>query len=161
MKKFIIPVLFCLTISVGFAQTATDMSTVKVAPNGTIHYAVMDNAPLLEGCENAGTSKQKNKCTTDKIQAYIQKNFNKNIAKSISAKRNIENNKIYVRFIVGKQGNVENIGIRTNNSAMKTEVKRILTSLPNFTRGTHKGSAVNVSYAFSLQADLLLRNAAE
>ncbi len=161
MKKFIIPVLFCLVAHVGFAQKATNMSTTKVSPNGTIHYAVMDNAPLIEGCQNAGTAKQKNKCTEDAIQAYIQKNFDKNTAQSISRQRNLDNNKIYVRFTVNKQGIVENIGVRISNSQMKTKVERILATLPNFSVGKHQGKAVKTSFAFWLQADTLLRNAAE
>jgi outer membrane biosynthesis protein TonB len=161
MKKFIIPVLFCLTVHIGFAQKTTDISISKVTPNSTISFASMDNAPLLEGCESAGTSKQQNKCTADKIQALIQKNFDTNTAKSIAAKRDGTNNTVYVRFIVNKQGTVENIGVRANNNAMKKEVKRILASLPTFSRGTHQGNAMNVSYSLKLQADLLLRNAAD
>jgi hypothetical protein len=160
MKKFIIPVLFCFVAHIGFAQKATDMSTPKVSPDGTINFAVMDNAPLLEGCENVGNSKQQNKCTADKIQAFIQKNFKKEIAKSLSVHRNIENNSVYVRFIVNKQGAIENIGVRTNNATMKAEVARIVALLPQFSRGTHQGTSMNVAYSLFLQADLLLRNAA-
>lgn len=159
MKKFIIPALFCLTIHVGFAQKATDMSTPKVAPNGTIHFAVMDNAPVLKGCENVGTSKKQNKCTADKIEDFIQKAFDKNIARSVSQKRNSANNTVYIRFIVNKQGSIENVGVRTTNSSLKSEVERIVKTLPAFSRGTHKGSSVNVSYSLTLQADRLLRNA--
>ncbi|MBC8753223.1 energy transducer TonB [Kordia sp. YSTF-M3] len=159
MKKFIIPALFCLTIQIGFAQKATDMSTPKVAANGTIHFAVMDKAPLLEGCENASISKKQNKCTADKIEDFIQKAFNKDIARSVSNQRNGENNTVYIRFIVNKQGNVENVGVRTNNSSLKAEVLRIVKTLPAFSRGTHQGNAVNAAYSLTLQADRLLRNA--
>ncbi|WP_298418649.1 hypothetical protein [uncultured Kordia sp.] len=161
MKKIIIPALFCLIAHVGFAQKATNMSTIKVGPNSTIHYTIADNAPLMSGCENAGTKKQQNKCTEDKIQAYIQKNFDKNAAKAISAKRNITNNNVYIRFVVNKQGSVENIGIRVSNKQMKTEIERIIATLPNFSKATHQGKAVNTSFSFWLQADLLLRNAAQ
>ena len=159
MKKFIIPALFCLTIHVGFAQKATDMSTPKVAPNGTIHFAVMDKAPVLEGCENAGTSTKQNKCTADKIEDFIQKAFDKNIARAVSNQRNSADNAVYIRFIVDTQGNVGNVGVRTTNSSLKSEVERIVKTLPTFSRGTHQGNAVKVSYSITLQADRLLRNA--
>ncbi|WP_430410124.1 energy transducer TonB [Kordia sp.] len=161
MKKIIIPVLFCLIAHIGFAQKATNMSTIKVGPNGTIHYSQMDNAPLFAGCENAGTTKQQNKCTENKVQAYLQKSFDKNTAKSISAKRNIVDNNVYVRFIVNKQGAIENIGVRVSNEQMKAEIKRIVATLPRFSKGTHQGKAVNTSFSYWFQADLLLRNAAE
>lgn len=161
MKKFIIPVLFCLIAHVSFAQKAIKTSTMKVSPNGTIHYTVMDKAPTLEGCENSANAKQQNKCTENKIQAYIQKNFDATIAKSISANRNIENNKIYVRLIVNKQGTVQNAGVRSSNSQMNAEVERILATLPKFSIGTHQGKAVKTSFTFWLQADTLLRNAAK
>ena len=158
MKKFIIPVLFCLTIQFGFAQKATDMSTPKMAPNGTIYFAVMDKAPLLKGCENTGTSKQQNECTADKIEEFIQKAFNKDIARSVSNQRNSANNSVYIRFIVNKKGNIEKVGVRTNNTSLKDEVERIIKTLPAFSRGIHQGKAVNVSYSLTLQADRLLRN---
>lgn len=161
MKKFIIPVLFCLVAHVGFAQKATNTSIAKVSPNGTINYTLMDKAPSMDNCAYAGSAKQQQKCTEDKVQAYIQKNFDKNTAKAISANRsNLDNNKIYVRFIVNKQGNVENVGVRSSNNDMKREVERILETLPKFSVGMHQGKAVSTSFTFWLQADLLLRNAA-
>jgi len=159
MKKFIIPALFCLAIQFSFAQKATDTSTPKLAPNGTIHFAVMDNAPVLKGCENAGTSKKQNSCTVDKIEHFIQKAFNKNIARSVSNQKNKESSKVYIRFVVNKQGNIENVGVRTNNSSLRAEVERIVKNLPQFSRGTHKGNSVNVSYSLTLQANRLVRNA--
>ena len=160
MKKFIIPVLFCLVAHVGFAQKATNTSIAKVSPNGTISSTLMDKAPSFDNCANAGSAAQQQKCTEDKVQAYIQKNFDKNTAKAISVNRNIENNKIYVRFIVNKQGTVENVGARSSNNSLNKEVERILKTLPKFSVGMHQGKAVNTSFTFWLQADLLLRNAA-
>ncbi|MGH1386058.1 energy transducer TonB [Kordia sp.] len=157
MKKIIIPALFCLIVQFGFSQKATDTSTLKVSPNGTINFAVMDNAPQFSGCENTGTIKQQNKCTSEKIEAFIQQAFNKDVARSIS--NNSANNSVYIRFIVNTQGAIENVGVRTNNTAMKKEVERIVKTLPSFSRGTYQGTPVNVSYAVMLQADRLLRNA--
>ncbi|WP_046755035.1 hypothetical protein [Kordia jejudonensis] len=161
MKKFIIPILFCLIAHVGFAQKATNTSLAKVSANGTVHYSLIDKAPTLEGCENISDAKQQNTCTEEKIQAYIQKNFTASIARSISANRNIAGNKIYVRFIVNKQGVAENVGVRVSNEQMKAEVERILATLPKFSIGMHQGKAVKTSFTFWLQADTLLRNAAK
>jgi hypothetical protein len=157
MKKFIVLFLFCATFQFGFAQKATNMSTPKVAPNGTVNFSVMENAPQLSGCENAGTVQERNQCTKEKIEAFIQKAFNKDIARTIP--NNTADNLVYIRFIVNKQGSIENVGVRTNNPALKKEVIRIVKTLPSFSRGTFQGKPVNVSYAVSLQADRLLRNA--
>lgn len=157
MKKFIIPALVCLIAHFGFAQNATDMSTPRITPNGTINFSVMDNAPQFSGCENAGSKQQKNKCTADKIENFIQTAFNSNIARTIP--NNTADNAVYIRFIVNKQGTIENVGVRTNNANLRKEVTRIVKTLPSFSRGTYKGTAVNVSYAVTLQADRLLRNA--
>jgi hypothetical protein len=157
MKKIIIPVLFCLTVQFGFSQKATDTSTPKVSPNGTFNFSIIDIAPQFAGCENAGSVKQQNKCTSEKIEAFIQQAFNKDVARSIS--NNSTNNSVYIRFIVNKQGAIENVGVRTNNTAMKKEVERIVKTLPSFSHGTYQGKSVNVSYAVMLQADRLLRNA--
>ncbi|WP_420571959.1 hypothetical protein [Kordia sp.] len=157
MKKFIIPALFCLTVQFGFSQNATKMSTPKLSPNGTINFSVMDNAPQLDGCKSVGTKKQQNKCTADKIENFIQKAFNKDIARSIP--NNTKDNSVYIRFIVNKQGNVENVGVRTNNANVKAEIERILKTLPRFSQGTHQGTSVKTSYSLMLQADRLLRNA--
>ncbi|MFK7749678.1 MAG: hypothetical protein AB8B65_14875 [Kordia sp.] len=157
MKKFIIPALFCLTIQFGFAQKATNTSTLKVSPNGTINFSVMDNAPQFAGCENKGAVKEQNKCTSKKIEAFIQQAFSKNVARSINT--NSIDAPIYIRFIVNKQGAVENVGVRTNNISMKNEIARIVKTLPSFSRGTHNGTNVNVSYSVMFQANRLLREA--
>ena len=149
--------LFCAAFQFGFAQKATDMSTPKLTPNGTINFSVLENAPQLSGCETAGTTQQKNQCTKDKIEAFIQNAFNANIARSIP--NNSADNDVYIRFIVNKQGAVENVGVRTNNPTLKKEIIRIVKTLPSFSKGTHQGTPVNVAYAVTLQADRLLRNA--
>jgi len=159
MKKFILPALFCLIIQFSFAQNATNMSSPKVSANGTINFSVMDKAPQLEGCANAGSIKKQNKCTAKKIEAFIQNAFNKNIARSLANNNTI--NSVYIRFIVDKQGNVENVGVRTNNQRLKAEVARIVKTLPRFSRGMYQGRNVRVSYSLTLQAGRLMRKAAE
>jgi len=153
MKKFIIPALICLTVQFGFSQKASNMSTPKVSPNGTINFSVMDNAPQLAGCNDTGSVKQKNRCTSKKIEAFIQQAFNKDIASSISN----TNNSVYIRFIINTQGNVEKVGVRTNNPTVKQEIERIVKTLPSFSRGTHQGVNVNVAYALTLSTKKLLK----
>ncbi|MCH2192861.1 hypothetical protein [Kordia sp.] len=157
MKKLIILGLMCLTVQFGFAQKSTDMSSPKVSPNGTMNYSVMDNAPQLSGCENAGTAQQKNKCTSDKIETFIQNAINKDIARNVLD--TTKNNLVYIRFIVTKQGSVKNVGVRTNNPSLKREIIRIVKTLPSFSSGTHQGVNVDVSYVVNLQANKLLKNA--
>ncbi|AXG69700.1 hypothetical protein KORDIASMS9_01927 [Kordia sp. SMS9] len=154
MKKFIIPILFCFTVHCGFAQKATNMSTPKVAPNGTMNFSVMDNAPQFKGCENTGSKREKNKCTSQKIENFIQEAFNKNVASTIPS--NSENISVYIRFIVNTNGGIENVGVRTNNPVLLKEVERIVKTLPNFSRGTHQGMNINASYAVTLESNKLL-----
>ncbi len=154
MKKFIIPILICFTVHCGFAQKATNMSTPKLSPDGTMNYSVMDNAPQFSGCENAGSLREKNKCTSQKIESFIQEAFNKNVANVIAS--NSENTSVYIRFVVNKNGAIQDVGVRTNNPQLRKEVTRIVETLPAFSRGTHKGMNVNVSYAVTLESNKLL-----
>jgi len=156
MKKFIIPALLCFVVQFGFAQKATDMSTPKISPNGTINYAVMENAPQFKGCENAGSKQQKGRCTTEKIEAFIQDAFNENIARTLSNNITADDS-VYIRFVINKQGMIENVGARTDNLTLKKEVVRILKTLPAFTIGKYRGTPINVTYGVTFQTNRLIK----
>lgn len=148
MKKFIIPIFLCLAIQIGFAQKATNMSKLKVAPNGTMHYALMDNAPQLKDC---ASSEHAQHCTINTIKKFLITNL-QNDASAKSYLKNAKQRTIYIRFIVNKSGNIENIGVRSQNAYLKSKIKKILAKLPQFTSGIHNGNVFKA--AFNMYVDL-------
>ena len=146
MKKFIFPALACLFFQVSFAQKATNMSVVKVSPDGSVNHSVLDKAPLLKGCETATNA---SKCTDDKIKAFVKEQLAKDNAITASIKKEKEQ-KVYVRFIVTEQGSVQNIGVRTQNTLLKARIQKVLEKLPTFSPGKQNGRTVSAAYSLYL-----------
>ena len=73
------------------------------------------------------------------------------IAKNVKYPRNAQEigiqGKVYVTFIVDKNGNVTNATIaRSVDTALDKEALRVINSLPKWTPGKQRGQAVNVSF---------------
>ncbi|KAB8156087.1 hypothetical protein EZY14_002390 [Kordia sp. TARA_039_SRF] len=142
MKKFIIPIVCCFAIHVGFAQKATNMSTPKVSPNGTMNFSVMDNAPTLKKCNSAESPSF---CTVNEIKSFLIKNISKDAA-AVAALKSQKDKKAYIRFVVSKTGSVENIGVRTENTVLKSKLTKILAKLPKFSAGSHNGTTLKAAF---------------
>ena len=136
----------CLFFQVSFAQKATDMSVVKVSPDGTINHSVLDKAPQLKGCEASNNASQ---CTDDKINAFVMNDLMKN-SSVVSSIRKEKIKKVYVRFVVTPQGVVQNVGVRTQNAQLKSAIQQIIEKLPTFSPGKQKGRAVNAAYSLNI-----------
>ena len=63
--------------------------------------------------------------------------------------------KVFVKFIVGKEGNVENPEVvKSDNSALNSEAIRVVSSLPKWIPGSHKGKKVRVANTITVNFKL-------
>lgn len=81
--------------------------------------------------------------------------FRKFIAKNVKypkeARKAGVSGKVYVQFIVTKEGNVEDVTvIRGVNKALNEEAVRVVSALPKWKPGLQKGKAVNVQYTIPI-----------
>ncbi len=106
-----------------------------------VAFGKVINPPIFPGCEGAEDPK---KCFNLEIQKYMAKNFDISLAKSLGLEAGKK--KIYVQFLIDKEGNVIDAKSRAPHKALETEAINLVNGLPKMTPGKHKGKNVNVTY---------------
>jgi TonB family protein len=108
-----------------------------------VKFAEVQSIPQFKACLKVSDT-QKINCFNERMVSHIQRNFNYPDA---AAAQNIEG-KVWVRFIITKQGNVSNIRMRgpKNGQLLEQEAKRMVSKLSKFVPGKHDGEVANVEY---------------
>ena len=71
------------------------------------------------------------------------------------AKENGITGKVFVQFVVSKDGSVKNVTIaRGVDKLLDEEALRVIKSLPNWTPGKNRGVAVNVQFTIPINFQL-------
>jgi TonB family protein len=108
-----------------------------------VKFAKVQSIPQFKACLKVSDT-QKINCFNERMVSHIQRNFNYPDA---AAAQNIEG-KVWVRFIITKQGKVSNIRMRgpKNGQLLEQEAKRMVSKLSKFVPGKHDGKVANVEY---------------
>jgi protein TonB len=113
-----------------------------------VPFAVIENVPIYPGCESAGNNAKKKKCMSDKIQKFVQKKFNTDLASDLGLE-GIQ--QIYVQFKIDKTGNIVNVQARAPHPKLKQEAIKTIKALPKMTPGMQRGQAVGVLYSLPIR----------
>tara|TARA_Y100000589_G_scaffold46490_3_gene39036 strand:+ start:43772 stop:44776 length:1005 start_codon:yes stop_codon:yes gene_type:complete len=114
-----------------------------------IDFAVVEGSPIFPGCK---PSKKKNisdrkeedmQCLNKGIMKHIKKNFKyPEIAKQMGIQE-----KIYVTFVINKNGEITDVRVlRGEDKYLKEEAIRLVKSLPKMIPGNQRGEPVAVNY---------------
>ena len=130
MKKLIL--LLVLVPIVSFSQEKeTDFDSVE-------------RLPIYPGCEPY--TQQLRSCTQRKIQTHINKNFR---YPEFAQKTGIQG-RVFVQFIIDKDGSIVGIKTRGPHPILEIEAKRIISILPKFIPGYVDGKAVRVPFSMPI-----------
>ena len=127
MKKLII--LLILVPIISFSQEEE------------IDFDSVERPPIYPGCEPY--TQQLRSCTQRKIQTHINKNFR---YPEFAQKTGIQG-RVFVRFIIDKDGSIVGIRTRGPHPILEIEAKRIISILPKFIPGYVDGKAVRVPFS--------------
>ncbi len=119
--------------------------------NNYLRFDIVNEAPVFVNCANySGDSKQN--CVKETIVNNILENL---IYPFDAASEGIEG-RIWVRFIVDKDGYVTNITTKgpENGTLLEEEAKRLVKLLPKFVPGKHNTEYVNVEYFLPIDFQL-------
>lgn len=115
-------------------------------------YARVQEMPSFPGCKDLSSEADTKKCTESKMMSFIYKNLKyPNIAKE-----NGVEGQVVVRFVIKKDGEIDNIellrdiGAGCGDEAQKTVIK-MKESLGKWIPGKQNGRAVNVSYTLPIR----------
>ncbi|MEY2963184.1 MAG: hypothetical protein RL754_445 [Bacteroidota bacterium] len=143
---------------VEFESTETDESevieiveVVEEAEEEIFNFAVVENKPIFPGCEKLATENEKFMCFNQEIMKHIGKNFE---FPELARQMGIQG-KVYVNFVIEKNGSVSNVTIaRGVDKLIDDEAIRVIKLLPSFTPAKQRGKPVRMQYTVPINARL-------
>ncbi len=126
-----------------------DVETEYVAEEviADVPFAIIENVPIYPGCEDMKSNDDRMKCMNEKIQRFVNKNFNTGLANELGLEGR---QKISVRFKIDSKGNIVDIASSAKHPRLQSEAARVVNKLPSMTPGRQRGKAVNVIYALPI-----------
>ena len=118
----------------------------EVEEDVEVHFTVIENVPEYPGCKK-GSNAQKRKCMSEKIEKFIQKKFNTDLAGDLGL---TGKQRISVVFKIDKNGNVTGVRSRAPHPRLEKEAARVVNMLPKMKPGRQRGRAVVVSYSLPI-----------
>jgi len=123
-----------------------DIVVIDVPEDIVVPFAFIENVPIYPGCEK-GNNIAKRKCMSNKINKFVQKKFNTDLAESLGL---TGKQRISVVFKIDKNGNVVGVQSRAPHPRLEQEAARVINQLPKMKPGKQRGEAVNVSYSLPI-----------
>ena len=108
-------------------------------------FAVIEDVPIFPGCEKVSKSERRN-CFQQQMNKHIRKNFR---YPEIAQEMGIQG-RVYVNFIISKDGSITNIRMRGPDKNLEKEAQRIISRLPTMTPGKQRGRAVRVPFSIPI-----------
>ena len=117
---------------------------VSFSQEKEIEFDSVERPPIYPGCEPY--TQQLRSCTQRKIQTHINKNFR---YPEFAQKTGIQG-RVFVQFIIDKDGSIVGIKTRGPHPILEIEAKRIISILPKFIPGYVDGKAVRVPFSMPI-----------
>ena len=110
-----------------------------------VPFAVIEDVTIYPGCEKVAKS-QRRQCFQDQINKHIRKNFR---YPEIAQEMGIQG-RVYVNFVISKDGSITNVRMRGPDKNLEKEAARIISKLPNMTPGKQRGRPVRVPFSIPI-----------
>ena len=110
-----------------------------------IPFAIIEDVPIFPGCEKVDKS-QRRDCFQEQMNKHIRKNFR---YPEIAQEMGIQG-RVYVSFIIAKDGQITNITMRGPDKNLEKEAQRIISKLPSMTPGKQRGRPVRVPFSIPI-----------
>ena len=110
-----------------------------------VPFAVIEDVPIFPGCESVAKSERRN-CFQEQMNKHIRKNFR---YPEIAQEMGIQG-RVYVNFIIAKDGSISNVRMRGPDKNLEKEAQRIISKLPTMTPGKQRGRPVRVPFSIPI-----------
>lgn len=128
-----------------------DISKVQAAPGNSeviedieeVSFQLIQDVPIFPGCEKFKNNAERKSCMSDKINQFVNRRFNTDIASDLGL---TGITRINVQFTVNEHGDVVNVMARAPEPQLEDEAKRVVNLLPKMTPGKQRDKAVRVIY---------------
>ena len=117
------------------------------------NYSVMgvERVPVFPGCEYLSDNVERRECMSSEIEKIIHRRFNTSIASEIGLKGN---QRIYVNFIINKEGQVADVKVRAPHPKLEKEAKRVINMIPKMLPGMQNNKDVAVMFNLPIIFDV-------
>jgi bla regulator protein BlaR1 len=145
MKKILVLSIFlCITTIVAQKNEVTPKnSKEKAIDDEVVEFNSIEIPPTFPGCEN---TLDKVKCFQDNLHQHIKNHFT---YPKEAQDSNIQG-KVFVKFIVEKNGAISIVNMKGPNPILEKEVKRILEQIPKLKPGIERGKPVRMSMSIPI-----------
>lgn len=110
-----------------------------------VPFAVIEDVPIFPGCERVAKNERRS-CFQDKMNRHIRKNFR---YPEIAQEMGIQG-RVYVQFVIAKDGSITSIRMRGPDKNLEKEAARIIGKLPKMTPGKQRGRPVRVPFSIPI-----------
>ena len=111
-----------------------------------VEFENVEVIPLFKKCKPKKKTEKEKKCVKKEIMNFIYENFKNSLVAELglwTGKYELNS-----KFIIGKNGEILNIEVKSENLELKKEMKRVLNLMPKFIRsGKVNGIAVKTEYS--------------
>jgi len=123
-------------------ETEAKPKTVKLEDvDGEKVLMIAEEMPHFKTCSDEISASSRTNCTNLKLSKFVMRNINY----PEICKENDIDGKVFVEFVIDKNGDVINAKIlREPHAALGIEALRVIRKLPQFVPGMQKGESVNV-----------------
>lgn len=130
------------------AVSIEEVEVEEVEEDLEVPFSVIEQVPIFPGC--TGNNEDLRLCFQKKMQEHLQKNFRyPNAAQEL----NIQG-RVFVFFIIDKNGNVARIKSRGPDQLLEKEAERIINLLPKMKPGKQRNKSVGVPYSIPINFQL-------
>ena len=123
----------------------TDVGTTEVEEEVEVPFAVIEDAPVFPGCEHFKKLDRK-ACFEAKMQEHVMNNFN---YPQTALEMGIHG-KVFVIFVIDKDGGITKIRTRGPDALLEQEAHRIVSKLPKMIPGKQRGKPVQVPFSLPI-----------
>ena len=125
---------------------AEDIVFIKEPPKEEdFTFTIIEDIPLFPGCEKVAKEKRR-ECFLEKIHQHIRKNFS---YPDTAMDAGVQG-KVFVSFIIDKEGVVSISNLRGPDKSLEKEAERIISKLPKMTPGKQRGKPVRMTMSIPI-----------
>ena len=151
MKKKLI--IFLLVASNALAQNTTEVVPARDYATDSepeeIPITIVEEVPLFEECKTLPKINHRD-CFQEMMSNFIQKNF----YYPEEAQENKIQGKVFIRFVIEKDGSIEIVTVRGPHKILEDAARNMFKKLPKLIPGTQRGKPVRVSYSVPIMFKL-------
>ena len=151
MKKILFILLF--VVANVFGQNTTEVVIARDYTTDSepeeIPITIVEEVPLFEECKTLPKINHRD-CFQEMMSKFIQKNF----YYPEEAQENKIQGKVFIRFVIEKDGSIEIVTVRGPHKILEDAARNMFKKLPKLIPGTQRGKPVRVSYSVPIMFKL-------